>query len=69
MKSVLHRLAAPLEERQLVEALRAPSDIPVVPLAEPLDLTPFVEVVTALTAPGGKESAGDACAGLAFYHI
>lgn len=60
MKSVLHRLAAPLEERQLVEALRAPTDIPVVPLAESIDLTPFDEAVIALTAQGVKESAMDA---------
>jgi hypothetical protein len=59
MRNVLHRLAAPLDEGQLVEALRSPGDIPVVPVAESVDLSPFHEAVASLTEDGVKESAMD----------
>jgi len=60
MRNVLHRLAAPLDERQLVDALLSPDDIPVIPLAEFVDLAPFIETVASLMTDGVKESAMDA---------
>lgn len=60
MTSALHRLASPIDERQLVEALRSPADIPAVPLPDSVELAPFDEVVAELKVQGVKESAMDA---------
>jgi hypothetical protein len=60
MKTVLSRLAAPLDDRKIVEALRSPDEVQVVPVAESVDLEPFEAAVTALKEQGVKESAMDA---------
>lgn len=60
MKTVLSRLVAPLDDRKIVEALRSPDEVQVVPVAESVDLGRFEAAVTALKEQGVKESAMDA---------
>lgn len=60
MMTSLWRVAAPVSERQLVDGLRSPGDVPVVPLDASVDLSPLDEVIAQLTADGVRESAMDA---------
>jgi hypothetical protein len=60
MSRHLNRLVAPLDERQLIDALLSPEEIQVVPLAESVDLGPLDQTIASLLSDGVKESAMDA---------
>lgn len=60
MTGDLWRMGSPIGERQLIEALRSPDQLPLVRVDEAVDLAPLEETVSDLTDSGVRESAMDA---------